>query len=233
MRFLSQRTTIRFKGEVSSDLQKRVEGVRVKHRLAENSIKMYDKAGSVLRVETTINNPRRFKVRRLASRKGKTVLAWLPLRRGIADMRRRAQLSLSANKRYLEALSVVGEQKPSHELLDPVSKPVELEQKRYRALRPISPQESRVFEVILRGEYQLQGIRNEDLRRQLYGETEREAGLRQKASSKVTRQLRLLRAHKLIYKVPTTNYYRITKKGHEVMTTATRFRQCNIALLAA
>jgi hypothetical protein len=64
MRFLQRRTDKRFAGEVSSDLQRRLEGIRVKHRVEENSIKMYDKQGSVLRIETTINNPRRFRVRR-------------------------------------------------------------------------------------------------------------------------------------------------------------------------
>src|SRR6266550_3218630 len=51
-----------FTGEVSTDLKQRPEGVRIKHRVNSNSIKMYDKQGSVLRVETTINNTRELKV---------------------------------------------------------------------------------------------------------------------------------------------------------------------------
>src|SRR5262249_45423141 len=35
-------------GEVVSDLKRRPEGVRIKHRVNSNSIKMYDKQGSVL-----------------------------------------------------------------------------------------------------------------------------------------------------------------------------------------
>src|SRR6266436_3228906 len=73
MRFLQRRTDGRFKGEASSDLQRRLEGIRVKHRVEENSIKMYDKQGSVLRIETTINNPRRFKVYRSGITRGKKV----------------------------------------------------------------------------------------------------------------------------------------------------------------
>jgi hypothetical protein len=45
----------RLEAEVTSDLKQRPEGVRVKHRVGDNSVKMYDKQGSVLRVETTIN----------------------------------------------------------------------------------------------------------------------------------------------------------------------------------
>jgi hypothetical protein len=54
LRFPGRRTNSRFNGEVSGSYLARSEGVRVKHRLQENSIKMYDKQGSVLRVETTM-----------------------------------------------------------------------------------------------------------------------------------------------------------------------------------
>jgi hypothetical protein len=49
---------------------------------------------------------------------------------------------------------------------------------------------------------------------------------------RVGRQLQLLRAHGLIFKVAKTHYYRITKKGHQVMATALKFRAADIALLA-
>ena len=51
-----------FEGEVASDLKQRPEGIRVKHTLKANSIKMYDKQGSVLRIETTLNQTRDFRV---------------------------------------------------------------------------------------------------------------------------------------------------------------------------
>src|SRR5262249_4926812 len=69
LRFLGRRVkTTRFEGQVTSEIGERAEGVRIKHWADENSIKMYDKQGSVLRIETTINNPRRYKVRRQATR---------------------------------------------------------------------------------------------------------------------------------------------------------------------
>ena len=51
-----------FKGEVISSYKKRPEGVRVKHQVNVNSVKMYDKKGSGLRIETTLNDVRDFKV---------------------------------------------------------------------------------------------------------------------------------------------------------------------------
>jgi hypothetical protein len=223
MRFLQRRTDKRFTGEVSSDLQRRVEGIRVKHRVEENSIKMYDKQGSVLRIETTINNPRRFRVHRQGWSRGKQKLKWLPLRKGIADLRRRAELSRGANARYLDALAVVGLQTPSFQLLDRVSKRVKAK-RQYRALRPVSPEDASLFQVIMHGEFSLQGFRNRDLRQALGQEIN---------SARISRLLALLRAHKLIFKVVKTNYYRITRKGHQVMATALKFRQPDLALLAA
>lgn len=195
LRFLGRRTRGRFAGRVESSLKRRIEGVRIKHFVEENSIKMYDKAGCVLRIETTINNPRRFKVRRRAARKGQRVKAWLPLRKGIADVHRRVALSRGANARYLEALAVVGERKPSHRLLDAVSQRVERAGHSFRALRPVSPEESQVFRVMMQGEFLLQGFRNQDLRTRLRAEAETDPSQRKRAAGRITRWLRLMCAH--------------------------------------
>ena len=231
LRFLGRVVPGRFRGEAHSTLVHRPEGVRIRHWLDENSIKMYDKGARLLRVEMTLNNPDRFKV--LRRRPSDRRLAWLPLRRGIADMRRRAELGRAAAARYLDALSVVGDPMPSHRLLDSVSHPVTRHGRPYRPLRPISPQEAPLFRTILYGEFALRGFQNRDLRRHLYPQTEADPVQRRHVAARVTRSLRLLRAHGLIKKVTRTCYYRITDKGHHVMTTALRFRETDLALLAA
>ncbi len=57
LHFLGRKLHPSLAAEVLTDAKRRPEGWRVKHRLARNRVKVYDKA-SVLRVETTINNPR-------------------------------------------------------------------------------------------------------------------------------------------------------------------------------
>ena len=230
LRFLGRKARCLSSGEVKSSLQRRFEGVRIKHWLHENSIKMYDKQGSVLRIETTINNPKRFQVRRRLHKHSK--FQWLPLRKGIADICRRVQLSRAANERYLQALAVVGVPAPSHKLFDQVSKPVSRGQQKFRALRPVSPEDSRLFKVLVDGKFTLQGIRNKDIRQQLWP-TPQDHNEERKNAARVTRSLTLLQSHKLIYRVNKTNYYRTTKLGDAVMNTALRFRESNIALLAA
>jgi hypothetical protein len=231
MRFLTGHRGGRFATEVATDMKRPRDGVRIKHRVNENSVKMYDKAGSVLRIETTINNPRRFRVLRQVVRKGKPVLAWQKMRKGVSDTRRRADISLAANARYLEALGVVGEETPSHRLLDPVTKPVRTGGHRYRGLRPIRPDEARLFEAVMHGEHLLHGLTNRDIRQHLFGPTGHDRQEAKRRSAHVSRNLRLLRAHRLIRKVPGRHLYRITEKGHRVMTTSLLFRQTDVALL--
>jgi len=240
LRFLERRTNIRFNGEVRSNLTRRNEGVRVKHWVDANSIKMYDKQGSVLRIETTINNPRQFwesiplgKVRRHVTRNGNPVIDWVNMRKGVVDIRRLVQVCRAANERYLEALAIIGESSPSHKLLDIVSVPVIQNSRRYRALRPISPEDTKIFQCVCGHASLLQGFRNKDIRVPITGDEQQSPEERSKNTACTSRRLRLLRAHNLIYKVPKTNYYRITQHGQKIMTTSLRFRESNIALLAA
>jgi hypothetical protein len=233
LRFLGRRTNSRFNGEVSSSLITRSEGVRVKHWLQENSIKMYDKQGSVLRIETTINNARRFKVRKMTVWKGVRGMRWIPMRHAVADLDRRVEISRAANERYLEALAVVEEPSPARELLDVVSRPVTKDDRPYRALHPVSPQEASIFAAVLCGQFLLKGFTNRDLRQRLGANPAGEVQERRRESGRTTRLLRLLRAHGLIRKVSGTRYYRVTPKGQRIMTAALKLRDADVTKLAA
>ena len=83
--FLGRKLHGNYQGEVLSDYKKRWPGARVKHRAKGNWIKMYDKHGRVLRIETVINQPREFKVRRQGVREGREVIDWFPLCKGVAN----------------------------------------------------------------------------------------------------------------------------------------------------
>ena len=68
MNFLGRKLVGNFRGQVVSALSslvcRRVGGSRIKHRVKQNWLKMVDKAGLVLRIETVINNPEEFRVRK-------------------------------------------------------------------------------------------------------------------------------------------------------------------------
>ena len=233
LRFLGRRNPARCQGEVCTRLSKRFEGVCIKHRVAENSIKMYDKEGSVLRIETTINNPRWFRVRRRTKRQGQPCIAWLPMRKGIADIGRRAQVSRAANARYLDALSVVGETAPCHRVLDPVTRPVHDQGRCYRPLRPIAPADFGRLEPLQDARFLLHGFRNGELFDHWEDLLADQDLTRKQISGRITRWLALLRAHGLIYRLSGTYRYRLTKTGHQVVTIAASVRQANSLALAA
>jgi hypothetical protein len=232
LRFLGRRNLHSFRGKATTERDRYPEGIRVKHRIDENTIKMYDKQGSVLRIETLIDNPRRFYVYRPVTRKGQQRLAWVRMRKGLADLHRRVAVCRAANERYLDALAVVGKCAPTSEILDPVSRPVRRHGRRYRALRPLERDEARLFAALLRGEFLIAGFRNRDLRADLFPVNQTPLAQR-RASARITRHVRLLRAHALIRKVPGTFSYRVTPKGQHLMSTALKMRRSDIALLAA
>jgi len=80
---------------------KRIPGARIKHRVKQNWLKMYDKASSILRLEMVINEPERFKVLKQVTRNGRKVMKWVDMRKGVAYLFRYRDVSLAANRRYL------------------------------------------------------------------------------------------------------------------------------------
>lgn len=201
-----------FRGQVQSDLKRLPEGVRIKHRLGKNSLKMYNKQPTLLRVETTFNDGRGLKVYRPKQDDPQGKPQWLPLRKTVADLPRRAQLSQASNERYLEALATIASDAPLSTLTDKLSQPVMIGKRRHRGLRPFEQNDARLLQIVSDGKYLISGFRNRDLRLALFGDTADPLQQRREAA-KVSRKLALLRAHGLIKKIPRTQRYELTKKG--------------------
>jgi hypothetical protein len=234
LRFLGRKAHGNFTGELTSSFKNRPEGVRVKHWVKGNSIKMYDKAGSVLRVETTIANPLEFKVFRPLNDQPDGKLAWRPLRKGVADLYRRGQVSQRANESYLDGLSAVNDTTPLAQLFDHVSRPTTYHGQRLRALRIGDPQDIALLEAITRGEFATAGFRNRDLRGLLHPASKAAAPLEaRRLSAKVGRQIRLLRAHGIIRKIQKSHSYRLTVRGHLLTAALFAARKSNISQLLA
>ena len=64
---------------------------------------MYDKSGLVLRVETVINNPEEFRVRKQVLRQGKSTTEWVAMRKGVAYLFRYREVSLPWKARPLRS----------------------------------------------------------------------------------------------------------------------------------
>ena len=232
MRFLgklppSGRMSGKFAGEVISDFRKRVEGVRLKHRVNDNSLKMYDK-GPVLRVETTLNNMRDLKAPRVVD--GKVV--YRPMRKGVADIKRRAQVSAASNSRYLEALAAVKTPTPLRMLVDQLDRPVKWKGKPVRGLNLLGQDDSALCAAVGRGEFLINGFRNRDLQGLLFAAPAADAAEQRRRSGQITRKLRMLRAHGLIHKVPHTHRYLVSEKGRQIIAAISAAREADIEKLA-
>ena len=212
-----------FSGTLEADLKRRQQGERVKYRMNGNSAKFYDKAysevGSVLRgAETTINDVGDFRVYRPKEGGAEDDLQWRRMRKGIADLHRRAEVSQKANERLLDALGCVDDSRSIQELTESIQTPVCWAGRRVRALRPWAEDEP-LLTAIGKGEFLLNGFRNRDLQALLYqgAVSSRTEGIRRSAA--ISRRLRMLRAHGLIQKVPRTHRYQVTEAGRLILVT--------------
>jgi hypothetical protein len=220
--FLGRRLHPRFDGEVLTDCKKdRWPGARIKHRVKNNWLKMYDKFGHILRIETVINQPREFKVRRRRLRGGRARLVWCPMNKGVGNFYHYRRVAAAANGRYLAALAVVADPAPAYRQVERLSQPKRADGRSYAAFNPAVRRDVRLFEAVLRGEHLLNGFRNADIRRSLYGEA-RESAVRCRHSAAVGRLLKRLHVRGLIAKVPRTRRWRVSDSGQHLLGVVVR-----------
>src|SRR4029450_6895258 len=230
MSFLGRKLTGHFQGEIVTDrfdvpLRGRLPGCRVKHRMKQNWLKMYNKAGFVLRIETVLNQPGEFRVRRRVRRGRRRVTAWIPLRKSVAYLFRYREISLQSNSRCLNALAQVDDPTSALRALDkittrkqsPAVRPV-------RVFNPLAPADTELFAALMSGEHTLHGFTNRDLRDKLPLTALRLHEDPKKRSAHVSRLLHRLHTYRLVAKTPRSRRWRVTPFGHRVMSAALTIR---------
>jgi len=225
MRFLGKRLNGRFGGEVITDLRRRPEGARIKHWVNLNSLKLYN-CLNVLRPEATIHDPKDLMVYRTPETRPDAPLAWFPLRRGVADLYRRAQISRAANDRYLSTFAAASLTTPLAQEAAKVCQRLRRDGRPYRALNPLAEADAQLLAAVNRGEWALKGFRNRDLRALLFPKPKDQKQERCQ-SAKVTRRLALLHAHALIARISHTQRWQLTQKGRRVITALLAARQAD------
>lgn len=213
-----------FPKDLHGDSRRRHEGVRVKHCANGNSVKMYNKQGTVLRLEATINNTRCFDVFRHPEDDPSRPMSWQHMRKGVADLDRRAEISDGINKRYAEHISAADTGERFGELLDKACRKASLKGRNgktvnVRALRPGDPLDRRLLEFLKKGDWDLNGFANRDLDMFLNnGRGAKDTDEKKHRSARASRLIRLLRAHGLVKKVKDRNRYMVTEYGHKLST---------------
>lgn len=225
MSFLGRKYRETFQGDIKTYWHRREPGAAVRHCVKRNVLKMYDKHGVVLRIETVINQPKEFFVHRtLHKQNGSKQVGWFPLTKAVANLYRFAQLGQRANERYLEALAVVNDLGVSEQELNRRCAPIRYQGRMRRALQPLAGDDQALFQAALRGEHALRGFRNGELAQLLFGPRPEDPGERRRRCGRASRRISLLRAHGLVAKYPRSRRYRVTARGQRFMSTAIHLR---------
>jgi hypothetical protein len=191
------------------------EGRRIKHRLNDNSLKMYHEA-NVLRTETTLNDVACISVRRPPADDPEGPVRRRRMRRSVVDLPQRATFCQAANERYVQALAATAETRTVRELAEPLTRRVPEPRReggsasRYvRGLNPLAELDAALLTVISDPRWMVQGLRNRDLVAALYPTPSEDPSERRRRSARVTRLLRLLRGHGLLDKIPGSHRYQV------------------------
>jgi len=224
LRFLGRKLHGNFQGEVLTDSKKRPQGVRIKHAMKRNSVKMYDKL-SVLRIETTINNPREFKILRVLRTRRGLQRRWVPMGKSVANLWRYAQVVAQTNARYLEALAQVQAKSEAIEELDDLCRCRRVDGQRFARFNPVAASDVELFKAVASGDHLIRGFRNQDLAQKLYARPATNAEERLRRCARISRLIAKLRAHGLVAKVKDSRLYRVTRRGYRIIAAILSFQR--------
>jgi hypothetical protein len=214
--FLGRKLNAQYEGEMGNRFNIRIEGTRIKHTMGPVSLKLYDKFGLILRIETTVNDVTFFKhYREVEHRDGVKEIKWAPMQKTIYSLPALRELLEASNRRYLEFLSTLTDPRAGRDKLDKLSRTIQQEDRSYPGFNLFDPGDDTLFRAMVRGEFNISGLQNKTLRRHLPD----------KNSSQVSRLLKRLRIHGLIKRVGRTYKYYLTQFGKQVIATGLKLRE--------
>jgi hypothetical protein len=202
----------RSNSEVSTRVSNFNDGIRVRHWVDHNSVKVYNEQ-NVLRIETTINNPKQFRVfRHKQGQNPEDPKSRLPLRKGVMDIPLRTKVSQEVNERIMDDLSAFQDDTPVRNIIEKLTCHRIQNGLRFRGL-DVTGKDREMLQIICSPEFRISGLTNKAIRlkasKTLFGSSKNDKQL----SGKISRYFRLLRAHGIIRKLPRQNRYMLTGKG--------------------
>jgi hypothetical protein len=214
--FLGRKLNPLYEGQVGTNFHTRIEGTRIKHSMGPASIKMYDKDGIVLRIETTTYDVSFFKhYREVVHRDGTKEMKITHMKKTIYSLPVLSEVMLAANKRYLHYLSDLTDPSAGIENVEELSRPAAHDGRTFRGFNLFDSTDLELFVALAHGEWNISGFYNATLRRVMPDIS----------SAQLSRILRRLREHKLITKHGKTYKYYFTKFGRQVAFAALKLRE--------
>ena len=214
--FLGHKLDPKYQAEMGNNYNIRIEGSRIKHTMGKNSIKMYNKFSKILRIETTSNDVSFFKhYRQVEHHNGSTSKKLAPVKKNIYSLSAISDLFKASNKRYLEFISAFDSRETGRKRLDRITQSKQINNRNYKGFNFFNQQDLTLMLTVLRGEFNISGFRNKDLR----------VHLPTFNFSKISRLIKRLHLFGLIKKVGKTYKYYLSRLGKEVVITAQKFKE--------
>jgi hypothetical protein len=214
--FLGRKLHGNFQGESGNRFNRRILGTRLKHVIGPVSIKMYDKFGLILRIETTTNDVCFFRQRRTVHhRNGEDEIRWAPMRKSIYSLAPLQETLSAANQRYLAFISALDLPVGGNENLSGLTQTQVENKHSYKGFNFFADDDARLLRLLLRGEFAICGMSSHDLR----------SLLPEKNNGQISRLLKRLRVHKLIKKVAHRYRYYLTELGRQAASLALKLRE--------
>ena len=123
------------------------------------SIKMYDKFGMILRIETTVSDVTFFRQRRTVHhRNGEDEIQWAPMRKSIYSLAPLQEALSDANQRYLAFLSAVDLPVGGSQTLNRLTQTRIEKQHSYKGFNFFAEDDATLLRLLLRGEFTISGL---------------------------------------------------------------------------
>ena len=211
--FLGRKITPQLAQEIGSQYATRIEGTCIKHQFGKASIKMYDKFGCVLRIETTTNDVSFFKHhRKVEHRDSLPTRGLAPVKKTIYSLIDLREIMLGCNRRYLAHLSALDDFSAGVRALGRVTKPRTVGDRAVKGINFFEPGDSALLHALQDPKVNIAGIRRGDLL----------ADLDLFTPSRLSRQLRRLLDLGVIKRIKGTYRYYLTKAGRAATAAAER-----------
>ena len=215
-RFLGRKVDPRYQGELESHFHTRVEGTCIRHYMASNALKLYDKFGCVLRIETTTNNVSFFlHYRTVEHRDGTREKKYAPMLKSLYSLGPLRETLGAVNRRYLAFISTLSDPSGGARDLEGLSRTVYVNGRGYGGFNLFAEDDLLLFQSLARGENCIAGISNQTIRQ----------FAPHWSSTRISRMFKKLHLHGLIKRVAHRYHYYLTELGRRTVLTALKLRE--------
>ena len=195
---------------------RRQEMRRLKHTMDSSSVKMYDKFGQVLRIETTTNNTTNFyHYRSVDHRDGTQTSKVAPVKKNIYSIKGLVPILKGCNNRYLTFIAAFDTPISGQKRLKKITKSTKVNNRSYKGFNFFDPEDERLLCTIAKGDFCIKGFSNKHIRK----------FLPEKSSGQISRLLKRLHIKGLIKKIGKTYRYYMTTLGRKTVNTALKVKE--------